>query len=132
MTYTIEVKDAKAVFDLIVDERKRDLREPSQNLLKALTEDYELWFNVNDWESPTKRDNPKWKEGEPQWLVASIDGNVRAYVSFLISTSRYLGLAPVKVLDVYVMEGHAPLKVVPKLRAAIDDLSWLYGSQRNS
>lgn len=134
MTYTIEVKNSQEILDLLVEHRQRDLQEPAKKLLKSLTEDYELWFNeiINDVQVPPKRDTPKWDQGEPQWLVASIDGNVRAYASLIISKSGYLGLAPGKVVDVQIIEGHNPLVIVPKLRAAIDNLFWLYGSQRRS
>lgn len=130
MTYTIEVKNSQEIFDLLVEHRKRDLQEPSQNLVQALTEDYELWYKVNDWESPTKNDTHRWDQSNLRWIVASIDGNVRAYASLIIADRKNLSIAPGKVVDVQIIEGHNPLAIVPKLRAAIDDLFWLYGSQR--
>lgn len=138
--HTVEVKNAKEVFDLIGDYRKRELgdnrslslKDSHISLMASLTKDYELWFNeiANDWQAPSKRDTLKWDEGEPQWLIAlNIDGTVLAYVSLIVSNRKYMGISPGRILDVYILEGQNPLVIIPKLREAIDNLFWFYKAQ---
>lgn len=131
----VTVCNSEAVRKAIVQAHNSGLASTDWPLINALTHDYQRWFKeiMNAIDIPARREDVKWDEGEPQWVLLSDDhDSIVAYASILLNKNHYLVFHPDKVLEVYMREGEDMMEVIPLLRSAIDNIFWLHQFTRNA
>ena len=131
----VKVCNSEDVRHVIVQAHNSGRASTDWPLIDALTHDYQQWFHeiMNAVDVPPRREEAKWDEGEPQWvLISDAHDSIVAYASILLNKSHYLVFHPDKVLAVYMKEGEDMMEAIPLLRSAIDNLFWLHQFTRNS
>ena len=134
-TFRVNICNSEDVRHAIVQAHNSGRASTDWSLINALTHDYQQWFHeiINAVETPPRREEAKWDEGEPQWVLISDDHDfIVAYASILLNKNHYLVFHPDKVLEVYMRDGEDMMEVIPLLRSAIDNIFWLHQFTRNA